>query len=110
MQSGRELAEHDAVSAAKAFAWARACFVLYQKAWQASNASRWDPDGQEDIDEADQDLARRSGAGAPRTPLPKWADDLISGVLPPDSPPPDAVAPPLTSLAEIAQQLRASQR
>jgi hypothetical protein len=108
MQSGRELAEHDTASAAKAFTWARSCFVLYQKAWQASNASRWDPDGQEDIDEADQELARLSGQAS--APLPKWADELISGVLPPDSPQPDAVAPPLTPLAEIAQQLRASQQ
>jgi hypothetical protein len=111
MQSGGQLAEHDIASAAKAITWARSCFVLYQKAWQASNASRWDPDGHEDIDEADQELARLSGqASAAGAPLPKWADELISGVLPPDSPQPDEVAPPLTLLAEIARQLRASQQ
>jgi hypothetical protein len=110
MESGKELAEHDTASAAKAFAWARACFVLYQKAWQASNASRWDPDGHEDIDEADQELARVSATGTRGAPLPKWADQLISGVLPPDSPSPDAVAAPLTRLADIAQKLRAAQQ
>ncbi len=104
--AGEELVEIDVASAVKAFGWARVCYLQYQDAWNASNASRWDPDGQEEIDEIDSRLAKLDKCPkGPSACVPEWAQSILDGVLPTDIPESAMADPRLLHLAEIAKGL-----
>jgi len=105
-KAGQALAAHDTAAAAKAFVWAGICYQHYNDAWRASNASRWDPDGSDEIAEANVALTGLYTVPAVTAVLPEWAGILLEGVVPASS---DACEdqPFLSELAKIATEIRA---
>jgi hypothetical protein len=108
-EAGQALGERDTAAASKAFVWARFCYERYNMAWRSSAASRWDPDGQDDIDAVDAALAELNAGSAVSADLPAWAADLLQGTVPgpSDSAASEEETPSLLKLAEIAAKIRA---
>ncbi len=77
--AGRELAAAFPEAARCAYQWSLDYFTLYNQAWTAHlPASRWDPDGGEDIEEV-QSLMSCLGDNRPDAALPAWVEALLAG-------------------------------
>jgi hypothetical protein len=66
-------------SARRAYAWSLHYFELYNRAWTAHlPASRWDPDGGQEIGEI-EDLTASLEDRTNDAPLPGWVESLLAG-------------------------------
>jgi hypothetical protein len=73
-------------------------------------ASRWDPDGQDEIDQVNNSLdSLRSSQPIACSDMPGWATELLQGNVPAQPLPHDGPAF-LIGLADIAAQLQAARQ
>jgi hypothetical protein len=108
--AAQALVEHDSAGAEQAFLWAGQCYAQYNQAWRLSVASRWDPDGQDEIDQVNNSLdALRSSHPIACSDMPGWATELLQGNVPAQPLPCDGPAF-LIGLADIAAQLQAARQ